>query len=341
MRRSAKFLALCCAIGSPALADEVLFSNGDRLTGTIVSATDGKLTIKSAVAGEVTVDMAAVKTFSTDKAIELHLKDGSVLKQPVAAAPDGQIATAGSPEIKAQSVPIASVTQINPPAAPPVVWTGSIVANAMLTRGNTDTDSLGMTLDAMRRATMDRITLKATYLYGRQEDPDTGDMVVTTDNWLLMGKYDYFFNKKFYAYGITTVERDRIAELDLRLAPGGGVGYQWHESPKWNFFTEAGLNWVYEKYENSDESESHFAARFAYHYDRRLSDDVTLFHNLEYLPSVEDLGDFNLNTDMGVRFTLVKNMFGEVKAELRHDATPAPGAEKNDVRYILGLGWKF
>ena len=32
---------------------------------------------------------------------------------------------------------------------------------------------------------------------------------------------------------------------------------------------------------------------------------------------------------------------GEVKAELRHDATPAPGADKNDVRYILGLGWKF
>jgi hypothetical protein len=34
-------------------------------------------------------------------------------------------------------------------------------------------------------------------------------------------------------------------------------------------------------------------------------------------------------------------MFAEFKAEWKHDSTPAPGAEHNDVRDIVGVGWNF
>jgi putative salt-induced outer membrane protein YdiY len=319
-----------------ARADEVVFKNGDRLTGKIVSADGGKLVIDTAVAGKVTVDLSNVKTFSTDAPVELRLKDGSTVKDGLTAADEGQVATTGSGNIAAQPLPIANIAKINPQEK----WSGSVVAGALITRGNSDTDNINVSADASRRREDDRITAAASYLYGRQKDPGTGDDTTTVDNWSLLGKYDYFLSEKLYVYALGRLEQDRIANLNLRVSPSAGLGYQWVETPQFNFSTEAGFGWVYEDFENAD-SEDHFAARFAYHIDKQVNDKVSFFHNLEYLPSVEDLSDFNLNADAGVKAMLTDKMFTQFKVEWKFDAEPAPGAEKNDLRYILGVGWQF
>jgi Protein of unknown function, DUF481 len=45
--------------------------------------------------------------------------------------------------------------------------------------------------------------------------------------------------------------------------------------------------------------------------------------------------------DAGLRATVYQGFFAEAKIELRYDSTPAPGAKKEDVRYLLGVGWSF
>jgi len=330
-------LALALVLAAFAAADEIQFINGDRLTGKIKSAADGKMVISTDVAGDVTVDLAKVKTFTTTEPIELHVGQKNVIKATVAAGPQGTVQAAAGGGMAGGPVAIKDIKSINPP---PVKWTGALAANGLITRGNSNTENFGLTLDASRRAEQDRISFSAGYLYGRQKDPGTGVSSTTTDNWFLFGKYDYFFSKHFYGFLSTRIERDRIAELNLRFTPAVGVGYQWIEKPNMNFLTEAGLAWVYEDFENAD-SADHFALRLAYHFDKKLNDKVSFFHNLEYLPSIEDSSDFNLNADAGVRVTLTKNMFTEFKFEWKYDGEPAPGAAQNDLRYLLGVGWAF
>lgn len=80
-------LLLCCVGTSTALcADQVYLRNGDRLTGKIVSLTEGKMVVNSELSGPVTIDLKNVRTFSSDLPLEIHLKDGTVLHQPVEAA---------------------------------------------------------------------------------------------------------------------------------------------------------------------------------------------------------------------------------------------------------------
>ena len=55
-------------------ADEVLFNNGDHLTGKIEQLVDGKLVFQSDLAGKVVVDVSNVKTLSSDEPIRIHLK---------------------------------------------------------------------------------------------------------------------------------------------------------------------------------------------------------------------------------------------------------------------------
>jgi hypothetical protein len=42
-----------------------------------------------------------------------------------------------------------------------------------------------------------------------------------------------------------------------------------------------------------------------------------------------------------VRADMTQSFFIEAKVELTHNSTPASGNVKDDLRYIMGVGWKF
>jgi len=63
-RRAFRFtslmLLIVCAAAAFAQADQIVLKNGDRITGTIQSADDGKLIILSPIAGTITVALGDV-----------------------------------------------------------------------------------------------------------------------------------------------------------------------------------------------------------------------------------------------------------------------------------------
>ncbi len=85
-------------------ADEIIFKNGDRLTGKIEQLVEGKLVFKSDVAGTVTVDISNIQTLSSDAEIKIHLKDGTVLNQKVTKAGPDRFAVEGTDTVKAQGI---------------------------------------------------------------------------------------------------------------------------------------------------------------------------------------------------------------------------------------------
>lgn len=342
MRRLVTTLALVLLpvtlLADPGGADEVLFLNGDRLTGKIVTAAGGKLTIKTDAAGEVTVDLAKVKTFSTDEAVQVGVGEKTLVNSRVTAGPERQVQTEPTPGAAPQPLPIADIRVINP--FPPT-WKGSLALNGLLTTGNSETEQLGFNAELSKRWENDRLTLGAQYSYGKQGDPNTNDDITTIDYGMALAKYDHFLTKKLYLYGSLKLERDGVAELDIRVNPSAGVGYQWFEGPTFNLSTEAGPSWVYEEFSTTG-SRTFFGPRLAYAVDWTPIHRLKLFHKLEYLPSFEDLaGDYLLSTDAGARLTVWKELFAELRYEFRYDSTPAPGRKDTDSRYILGVGWAF
>jgi putative salt-induced outer membrane protein len=332
--------ALGLAVSSTHYADEVVFNNGDRLTGKVVNAGGGKLKVQTANVGEVTFDLANVRSVTTDEPVELNLTDGSTLKQRLEPAEDpGVLRTSGGGVVGPQTVPFSAVSTINPPPPPPVKWTGNVRAAAAFSRGNSFTDSFSLGADAVRRGENDRRTLGAGYRYGRERARDSRVRNTTQDDWFLLGKYDYYLTKKLYLYALGRFEQDRVANLLARVSPNVGVGYQWVERPDFNVRTETGFGWQYENYEN-DGDESHFTGRAAYHIDRKFKR-VTLFHDLEFLPSLEAIDDFNVNASAGTRYALTDKLFTEFRVVWQYDASPAPEAGKNDIDYLLSVGWTF
>jgi hypothetical protein len=117
----------------PALADEVLLLNGDRLTGKIIRATGGKIVLKTDAAGEITIDLSKVKTFSTDEPIVVKVGEQPQVSSKVTPGADRQVQAQVVPGSAPQPVPIADITAINPE---PPTWHGSLALNGLLTSGN-------------------------------------------------------------------------------------------------------------------------------------------------------------------------------------------------------------
>ena len=332
----------CVGMSSALYADQVYLKNGDRLTGKIVSLTDGKMVLSSDLAGQLTIDMKNVATLSSDAALEIHLKDGTVLHQPVAAAEPNEFALKTAEPLQPQKLGLANVVSINPPPVPKAKWTGHVSGAMGLTTGNTKSNSVSASASLARRTEQDRTTIDGDIAKGSQTDRDTGVGRTTEDWWRLRGQYDYFFTKKFFGFGNGRYEKDAIALLNRRVMVGGGAGYQWIEDAKTSFSTNLGLASLFTKYENVPESNNQLSAQAGYNFSRQLWKNTKFMNDLTWYPSLSNpSSDYFLTSTAELRANLTKTMFANFKVIFNYDATPAPDRGNTDIKYLLGVGLSF
>ncbi len=335
-----RFAACICLFifTSPLFGDEVYLVNGDRITGKVTSLADGKMTLESDLAGKLTIDLKSVSTFKTNEPIEVQLQDGTTFKKPISKSENGRFAIGNDETLKTQDFNVMSIAAINKEKPK---WHGEIAGALISTHGNTKNLSENFTASMIKRGENDRTMLNFEYYYAKQRDDETDEMEKTQDQWKARGKYDYFFSKKCYGFIDTRYERDAIAELQRRVLIGAGAGYQWVETPAFNFSTDAGIAARFESYYNDTDSSSQMTAQLGYHFDKKLCKTVTFFHDLTYYPAFEKFSDYFLSTTAELRAMVTETIFTNFKVAFDYDATPAEGQGNTDVKYILGVGYKF
>lgn len=322
-------LTLVFVISVSATADQIVMNNGDTLTGTIKETAAGKVVIKTELAGTVSVSLANIKTMSTDKPLELHLKDGSVINQPLQSADAGTVKVAG----KTDAVELANIAKINPEKPR---WKGDFSAGATYTTGNTKNESYAFSGNLAKRTEKDRTTFTGDSIRKKE-----GANKTVTENWWRVGaKYDYFMSKKWYLYGQGRYEVDEIADMDQRIIAGGGTGYQWIETDITSFSTELGASWIDEEYGDGT-SDDKISAQAGYRLSHQFNETFSFIHNLNYYPSTEKVSDYYLTTTGELRAKINSHLFTNFKVLFDYDATPAAGKGSSDLKYIFGAGVNF
>ncbi|MBL7188684.1 MAG: DUF481 domain-containing protein [Phycisphaerae bacterium] len=341
--RLPKSIVVICFMLSVGLChgDELFLKNGDHLTGKIDHLVDGKLVFTSNAAGQVTVDLSNIQTFSSNEPVTVYLKEDTGFRQKVMSGQPGQFAVEGSEALKAQVFAVADIVSINPPIKPAPKWTGDISAGLTSTHGNTKTETISASANFAKRTEKDRTTISTDYAKSKQEDKITGAEETIEDWWRARGKYDYFFSKKKYGYVDARYEKDAVSELDRRMIIGLGGGYQWIESADLNFSSELGLASLYEKFDNQTDSNSELSIQLGYHFDKKLRKDISFTHDLTFYPSIDKFSDYFLTSTAGIRADFTEKFFASFKTIFNYDETPAVGAHKTDVKYFLGVGYRF
>ena len=108
---------LLCALSIPTIADRIELINGDRLSGTVVTMTDGVVVLKSDLAGEIKLEMSNIKSIQTDTSVQLEYADGTMAEEALTVDTD-----------------LTYLNAVNPPEPEKPRWKGEISAGAVYSR---------------------------------------------------------------------------------------------------------------------------------------------------------------------------------------------------------------
>lgn len=338
MKLKTLMMAVTAVFSVAASADKVVLMSGSQLTGKAGDVVGDSIKFVSDDIGEVTIKLDKIKILESSRDHVVQYTDLTTEKMPLAVK-DGALVEGGK-----------KLDMSNVKAVDPVVetWHGSINLAASMARGNTVSESASITADLSRRWEKHRFTSALGYYFAQSGDTKA-DKQKTENRFELSAQEDYFFLTKLYAYVNGKYEIDQIMDLDYRIRLGGGLGYQWLEGEdvaglgKMNFSQEFGLAWVREEY--ADGYEDDFATvRYAHHltWDFAKTEGLQFFHNFEFLPDVADpCENYIVDADIGLSWAFSANWQLLGKFEWDYKSQVADGVKHSDLRYILGLGYKW
>jgi putative salt-induced outer membrane protein YdiY len=339
MKKTLAFVAIMAA--GTVFADKVMLKSGSYLTGTAGQVQNGELAFKSDDLGDIKIKVANIVSLDVAKENVVQYQDNTTETKKLTVK-DGSII-----DEKGAALDMGKVKALNPI---PEKWHGSVNVAFQSSRGNTYENSGTVLANVNRRWEKDRMNANFGYYYS-ETGTSKYSKEKSTDRWEIEGQHDHFWGSKFYMYENARYEEDDIAGLDYRLRLGVGGGYQWLDgfesetTGKWSFNQEVGAAWIKNSYadQDPDADDSYATVRYAHHlkYFPKWRDGVEVFHNLEYLPQVNDFDNYLIKADVGFSTKIVLDFDLLCKIEWDYNSMPSVGRKSSDFRYIVGLGYKW
>lgn len=334
--------ALAQSDSAAPVSDIVTLKDGSIIHGEVIDMTGGMLSIKSPLAGEIIkVKWAEVSKLAVSHPIPFHLKEGTVLIGTVEEADPGMMKlTAGS--AGTMTVPLDSVTDVNPVVQAPVIYTGSLNAGFSQATGNSRLRNVSVLGDFVARSEQLRLSLLGRYVYG----DNAGSLITRNARGTI--KLDFFITKRLFWFASAYFENDHFQDLKLRTAISSGPGYQWIERGDFGsilkdmtFYTEAGLAYFNEDFRVASDQSS-FRARVSMKLNWPMFDDrITVYHYNEIFPSLQNASNFYFTMDNGVRLKIIGGLASGFQVTTRYNNQPPAGTTDTDNLYLFTLGYGF
>lgn len=329
------------AAASSLFADTITLSSGSTLKGETGAVEGGNLVFVSEDLGEIKIPVAKIVLIDSARAHVVEYTDNRRETKTLSVDGGEFVEVDGGSRSK---LDMTAVKAIDPVAE---TWHGSVNLSAGATRGNTTSESVTFLADVNRRWEKDRFTANVGYWFAQSGD-NRETKRKSESRFELAAQEDHFWMPKLYSYVNGKYEFDRILALDYRYRLGLGLGYQWLEGSDLGFGAlsfnqELGMAYVVERY--SHEKYDDFGTfRYAHHFAWTVArvDGLDFFHNFEYLPAVDEWADnYMVNTDVGITYAFRANWQLIAKTEWNYKSKVGVNSKHSDIRYILGLGYKW
>jgi putative salt-induced outer membrane protein YdiY len=343
LKRIYPVILTCLLVSGPAFADQLTLKNGDRLTGKIVKSDGKQVVIKTEFAGEVTVVWDAVTNITSDAPLYLMLADGRIVSGLVSTTGDQiEVRAPGAAAVATTKSAITGLRSEDEQKAverlqhPGLfeLWTGSATLGLALTRGNSDTTNFALGFAASRTTARDKIGVYAASIYERDS---TDGVSRTTSNAIRGGvRYDHDLTKRLFGFLFTSLERNELQDLDLRLVLGGGLGYHAirNERTELDLFGGASFNreWFHVADDRSS-GEALAGQSLAY----KLGSHTSLHEQFVVFPNLTDPGEYRMNFDTTMSTDITRRIGWQLTLSDRFLSNPPPGFERNDLLMTTGL----
>lgn len=332
---------------SPPSPISCILTNGDRLSGAFVAATQATVRLLHPSLGGLTLRRGAIAVCeSPDSDVRQQL--GSLALAPLDRAPVVTVVLAVAQQQQIAEVPSQPVRLTRPrhtgrslPAnRGHVTWKRTLGTTYLLSRGNANLSDVGFTGGIMRKAERSKVTLRAKRQIGSRDGQPTENFFSATARYdRAMGAIDSvtdrpsFFTESIY-------EHDPFARVLHRAVENTGMSVPLSSDPRNNLALEIGAGVTHEA-PTGARSYTHFGGLMRLAARQTLGgasadQEVAVFPDLTG-PS----GHYRVNGDINITAPIADGVSLKLSVTNRYDTRPQINVRKNDTTIQSGVGVEF
>lgn len=219
-------------------------------------------------------------------------------------------------------------------------WSGEVEAGALLTTGNTETESLNAGLDITRESPRWRHNLALRTFYSSETSADTGQEETTAQKWTVSAKTNYRFDPANSAFLLGLYEDDRFSGYTYQVTTAAGYSREFIRTDRMELTGEIGPGFRISKTSDpeSDQEESEailrMAAAFAWH----ISQTATFMEEI----SVEAGQHRSITrSTTSLKSRIAGSLAMKAAFSLKYTDTVPADTEKTDTETALTLVYDF
>lgn len=215
-------------------------------------------------------------------------------------------------------------------------WESSAAAGLTLTRGNSDTLLFTAKAQTQRKMPGNEYSFDLDGTYGKTDGATSAESVHGFAQW------NHMFTDRFYGYARAEGLRDAIADIRYRFTVGPGVGYYFIKEKQTTLAGELGASEVFQKLgPSTNNSTAYTTLRLAERFEHKFGSGARVWQNVEFLPQVDRLQNYQINGEVGIEAALAKNLSLQTYVDDNYSSQPAAGRKKNDVKLVSAIAYKF
>jgi putative salt-induced outer membrane protein YdiY len=334
LRRQLLMLALWLGV-QPAAADVITLTNGDRLTGSVVSIQDGTVIFDAIVVGRVSIKLVLIEQLETEHPAQIRLASGDQLNGRLVILGDAQ---ALETDESVKEISVRDIQQMAKNRIRPVDlgrgWRNAVDVNASIATGNTDIESFRARAESLLRL-HDRE--HAFTLHPHYQEPND---LATRHQGQFGYDYRWFFRDDWFLVGSGEYFQDRIRGISERISVSAGAGHRFWENTLGKLSLEVSAGATHERIDKDQEVSP--ALRWALDYNRLLfANQIEVFHRNRILRIFEEDRGTVLSFSTGFRYALNERWKATLHVDMEHETRPPGGRSRTDMMYGFGIGVRF
>jgi putative salt-induced outer membrane protein len=362
--RSQIAVGLLFLIAIPAVADQIVMKNGDKLTGSITKSDGKTLVLKTDYAGDLTIKFDTIQSLSSAGDLNVTVGGKTAIGPVSTSGADVIVATKTAGSVEA---PLSSVTVMRSPDEEAAYqktlrpgweegWVGGLNLGFGVTTGNSETKNLNVAFNAVRTGAHDKLTLYENSVYAVNDkvvapaiEPQT-----TADSHAGGARYDRDFIPRAFGFGSADFFANSLQDLNLRAILGGGIGFHAIKNANTTLDILAGGNYTHESYSGVPSpnpppttysySQSLAALTLGDAFTHKLGKSTVVTQAFIFYPDLSNTSQYRFTFNFGTVTKLNKWLGWQNSVSDVFVSDPpiaVPRIERNDLQISTGLNIAF
>lgn len=233
-------------------------------------------------------------------------------------------------------------------------WFGSLNLNSNIVQSAQDVQSIFLDVRAVNKlAKGNQYDFSGLYIFTRQTSGQNKIFNTTEDRWTVTGRYEAPSSNRKFGFVEQRIESNKLVNLGTRFVTTAGFGYfpVRTENPstsgrvdrpgdaEWRL--NFGLSYLTENYLEGLGSRTQEGFQLGSNFRKVFGRGISIGHQFDFIPAFRNFEDFFWVSNLALGIPLNQRTNVSINWISDFDATPAPGARKDNNKIALSIGFRF